>query len=270
MTDFQLHQGGMRVETTDLSGEQYEQCTASATANTKGSWNEIKASTGFEAEAFILCIGEVNGDVQGLVDLGMGGAGSEEVIIGDVDLWGKQNSAPGIFAYFPIKIPQGVRLATRCQAETGSRAIAVGLELIGPSLMQTAGFSRSTTYGAVTASNSRGTSITSNTNPNVKGTWNQITASTTEAHYGIYLGWDALGSFATSTVHCLVDIAVGAASSEQVIVSNIAISTGTSEGGNPHLHGPFWVTIPEASRLSVRMQDHVGNQSRGIVLYCLA
>lgn len=106
------------------------------------------------------------------------------------------------------------------------------------------------TEGEVTAS-SQGTALTLNGVANTKaGTWTQIVASSPQDADGFLLtlqvGDVGIGDF-------LVDVGLGAASSEVTIVSNILFHHGNADG--PPAQAYFPIPIPSGSRIAMRMQS---------------
>jgi hypothetical protein len=84
--------------------------TANAAGNTKGSYAQLIASTAHDYSGFIFYADAVSGTTY-LVDLAIGGAGSEIPIMPNIYL----GSAAGAMFYAPIAIPAGTRVAARCQ-----------------------------------------------------------------------------------------------------------------------------------------------------------
>lgn len=116
----------------------------------------------------------------------------------------------------------------------------------------------------------RGTATTVGVQPspsasaNVKGGWSDLIAATTADWVGFYFSCRA----SAQRVRCLIDIAVGAGGSEQVLVSNLAIGS-----WNIAAHGDTPLLIPVAvaagSRLSCRVQTDPGGVTAGPILYTL-
>lgn len=99
------------------------------TANTKGAYSQISASLTNDLSGFMLCFdNQANGGsalVTTLVDIAVGGSGSEVVIIPNYclvyTLGGSQNSMPGAVShYLPIPIAAGTRVAARAQCSTAT------------------------------------------------------------------------------------------------------------------------------------------------------
>lgn len=110
----------------------------SNTANTKGSYDEIVASTTNAIEAFILFAVTGTGDVASsrtiLLDLAKGGAGSEVLILENLFLY--ESSAvdayvPGFFGPIYLPLPAGTALTARCQASLASLAGQVYVSVLG-------------------------------------------------------------------------------------------------------------------------------------------
>jgi len=92
-------------------------------ANTKGSWVEITSGLAFNTVGFYFCIGsQYNGNVttgSWSMDLGIGGAGSEEIIVASFPITCYNNNHlfnPCVSEIFWIPIPAGTRFAARVQS----------------------------------------------------------------------------------------------------------------------------------------------------------
>lgn len=102
------------------------------------------------------------------------------------------------------------------------------------------------TYGNVTTT-SLGTVITASGSTNTKGSYTQLISSTVGDTAAIYV---AMTNVSSSGVAIAMDIAVGAAASEQVIIPNILSSTNNSFSFGMM----FPVQIPSGTRISARIQ----------------
>ena len=113
------------------------------TLNTKGTWNEIVASTVKDIKAIAIIIGDQaysrgNAQIDWLIDIGIGAAGYENVFI--PDWWARYNYSssaipiePANSPWFWLPIPAGSRLAVRAQCKINtvtSRNIDVILHAI--------------------------------------------------------------------------------------------------------------------------------------------
>lgn len=90
-------------------------------AGTKGAWSQIVAATAFEVKQAVLAFGnQVNSARTSCtwdVDLGIGGAGSEQILIENI--LNEMHATSDLFtlttAEFPLAIPSGSRLAVRAK-----------------------------------------------------------------------------------------------------------------------------------------------------------
>jgi hypothetical protein len=226
-------------------------------AHTKGAWTQLIASSAYDAIGVIV---QAFGDSSVgtfLLDIGVGGSGSEVPVIENLHFQRLASSYGGCGQPFiPLLIPAGTRVSMRLQA---SVTAAVPQTRVACQLVAAGGGTpifgrRCATYGAVTAS-SKGTTVTASGSTHTKGSWAEITSSA-----AISSEWCVLSvhNDGTNGKHNLIDIAVGAASSEQVIVSNLympAAQTYQLTGGK---HS-FPLHIPAGSRVAVRAQSDVAN-----------
>jgi hypothetical protein len=107
--------------------------TASATVNTKGAYTQLIASTPFAADGFNIGIRMTTASATVLVDLAVGAAAAEQIILPDIFHRNGTSTATAPFTvfYVPIHIKDGQRIAARCQSATASQACTVGLYLYG-------------------------------------------------------------------------------------------------------------------------------------------
>lgn len=95
-----------------------------AVANTKGAWSQITASTTHPMRALIIGVGNMANsgrsvNTDWLLDIGMGGSGSETVIVADQQIECSTTDdlvSPTFIGPIPCNIPAGTRLAARSQA----------------------------------------------------------------------------------------------------------------------------------------------------------
>jgi hypothetical protein len=112
--------------------------TPSATANTKGSYSQLIASTASDYVGFVLGFDLQNASVTTvqsfLLDLAIGAAASEVNIVSNFSVFSVVASsfrvAPANSAFYPIQIPAGTRLSARVQSSIASGA-AVGVTFYG-------------------------------------------------------------------------------------------------------------------------------------------
>lgn len=235
--------------------------TASGSTNTKGSYTELAASTPFTATAIVVTV-QFAGDSAAsgyafLLDIATGAAASESVLIPDLMVNGQVatgSSNLGSFAQFtiPIAIASGTRLSARCACNTASKSLGVVVTLLSTNGLP--GMTAALQSYGVTAASSRGTAIDPGGSTNTKGSYTQLTASTSAVSQWLMLivGWGA--NTAPSTARWYLDIATGGAGSETVLIPDIPVTMG---GQSPNFAilpvSQAWLTyIASSTRIAVR------------------
>jgi hypothetical protein len=178
--------------------------TSSATAHTyNATWTQLVASTPFDTVGLSLRLNTATAVSAGrsdtLVVIGVGAAGSEQVVIGPVPIGFKP---VGTTISLPIFIPAGSRIAVRHKSQRTSLALTYTLDLYGSPNQDMSGLPQKwVTYGLVDdTTNSRGTQVTAG-NTNTWGAWTALTTNTTYAHdlwVPVIDGGTATGSTALS------------------------------------------------------------------------
>lgn len=226
--------------------------TAPGSANTKGAWLELVTSTAFDSSGFLLNTTlTTTASRQILVDIGVGVAGSEQVILSNY-AFSLGAMAHSISHYIPLAIPAGTRVSCRYQRNNGATFTAsvypIGMGYWGGA------FGSSETWGADT-SDSGGTAVTPGTD-DTKGSYVQLVAGSTRDVNAIIIHLTG-GDFSMAGAHrVLIDLATGAAGSETVIIPNLmAIGNAGDAQYRPHAIGPIPCNIPAGSRVAVRAQD---------------
>lgn len=233
--------------------------TAGSPANTKGSYTQITSSCPFDADGFFLQFGgsSTNSTFDALVDVAVGGAGSEQVILSNFLVSVSGFIAAKVSVFIPLKIAAGQRIAVRCQASIASATLGMGLQVVAGNFFSDLAMGRATTYGADT-SDSGGTQVDPGGSANTKGSWAQIVASTTNPirHMVICVGSRANGVYDASATS-LQDIGVGGAGSEQVLVDDLfAFVTTATDVHDAGAHNRS-VSVAAGQRLAARAQTTV-------------
>lgn len=254
--------GGSQHEQVGVSATSTNPVTASpnATIHTKGNWAQLIASTARRIDA-VTIIGRYNSggtnDSEGLYDIGLGGAGSEIVLLPNL-LFGVRQTAiqagHWVSALIPIRIPAATRVAVRYQMGAASGRSSQFC-LIGHtySLRRIPAFQRAINYGADTAT-SRGVNVDAGAAANTKGAYTEITAATTTPIKCFFVMVSNALEATRGSGSFLVDIAIGAAASEVVLVSNLFVTGQNTEVVGPAMMGPFFADIPSGVRLAARAQ----------------
>lgn len=231
------------------------------TANTKGSWVQLDASTTFDVDAVLVHLqaDALSVIYSSLVDIGIGAAASEQVIVPDIqfssDQWCGRAASPILL---PCKIPAGSRIAARHACSDANIGIFIGVHLIntGMAAMYPPG-GKIVNYGA-TAADSGGIGIDPGATANTKGSWTQITASTNEDLRGVVIMIGNQNISKGVDAVALIDIGIGAAASEQIIIPDYAIGSDP----NAELYLPLFSPIlpchiPAGSRIAARAQNSI-------------
>ena len=228
--------------------------TANITPNTENTgFTELIASTGFDADGFYLNIIKAGTSADYLLDIAIGAASSEVEIVTDL-LFSGSTAVTGWRVPIPVPILAGSRVSARVRSSDASATCVVSVHLENGGFFKKGSLGRSTTYGQATA-DSGGTGIdpggTANTKPSG---WTQITASTTDDIKYMIVCIGTRNNAAMADAAALVDIGVGASSSEVALLENIPVASGTAyDVWGPGLHF-FEVNVPSGTRLSARCQ----------------
>lgn len=247
---------------TDATNSRQTVVTA-GNSNVKGAWTQITAATACDYFGLHLLLGHLTLASRFTIDFGIGAAGAEVVILPDYYV-GEQSASQYKDLFLPIWIPAGSRLAVRSQNSltTGTlqhRAFAYGH---GPNpRMPVPQGGKALAYG-LTVANTQATSIDPGLTVNTKGVWTALTAATGDPISWLLLACgpnnNATTSFTTMTsnTHWLIDIGVGAAGAEVVVLPNWSVTITNNRNTYPAL---LWVpcSIPAGTRISARAQCSV-------------
>jgi hypothetical protein len=163
----------------------------------------------------------------------------------------------------PGLIASGTRVSARVRSAVVSQAVTVLCSFMTPK--SSAAMGAPVTYGANTAT-SQGTVVTPPGTLNTKGAWTTIAASTTAIHNALYLGMQANGATGMAGSGVLLDIGIGAAASETVLVPDVYLLGVTSERYSIRSPTTYGVDIPLGSRLSARYARAAANNLVDLVL----
>jgi hypothetical protein len=237
----------------------------SGAANAYGSFTQLIASTASDACWMNIAVvgGRNASSNQAVIQIAVGAAGSEKVIVHDLPV-GCHVADNTVVAGFPITIPSGSRISAGAQTiNISDGPFSVNAVLFDGSFTQIEGFSGVDSIGFVSAS-TQGTTITSGA-ANTKGSYSQLTASTTKDYSGLFFAADALNTSAGNAV-ALIDIAIGGSGSEQVIAPNMLM--GRADGiWTPLFSSLIFVPIPSGTRVAARIQSDVASNTLGLTVF---
>lgn len=166
-----------------------------------------------------------------MLDIGISDGSNRFILCSDLHLaFRKIARGPGVQFHIPVHVPQGAQLSARV-ASSGISGINY-LTVVGHStgLGGAPGFSRC--VALFTPASSRGIAVDPGATANTKGSWAQITASSPEdvgAMFGM-IGYNGDISRAAAA-RSIIDIGIGAASSEFVLYPNALVSWGATRDG---------------------------------------
>lgn len=215
-------------------------------------WVEAVASTSGTVQYITICIREhhtTGAMVTGIVDIGVGVAGSEVVVA--QELWAQKNNwdAGGTAVEYrlPLTIAAGSRVCVRYKTLTGTRANSCyySMNLYGGA----------TTLSSYNRCDMLGRGTTVATTANTSSGWVQLKGYTEAEYKEIMVGYITPNS-TTDYAQIQVDVAVGAAASEVPIVENMSTTASyqdymVSEWASPRLP----IAIPVGSRVSARIRN---------------
>jgi len=225
-----------------------------ASANTKGNYASLTSSLPIAAQGgFWWNISTTVGAFDFSFDLAVGTAGNEKIIIPDMFFAGSAEVNRSIF--MPLQIPAGSTVRARGQSTTGTKAslhsvTPVGLGWLGSEMPQ-----RCESLGVTTSAATHGVSVTPNATINTKGSYAAIGTSNFAYRFLlVILGFQLSGARTGSNAR--LDIAVGTAGSEQVILPNLRYRNcnTTQEPVKQMFLGPFPVGIAGGTSISARCQ----------------
>lgn len=221
--------------------------TASGTAHAVGAWSE--AITNLSADADVIWVEPVqtsgNADNTGtLLDIGVGAAGSESVIVSTVPVgWSRSDLIIGVRWAIPVPtIASGSRVAIRCRSAQASKSFTCVVDS-GRSGLDVAGVD---TIGADTSA-SRGTNIPS------RNTWTQIGGSTSVAYQAVLLCPTLGNTTGVSGEMVVFSLGVGPSSDSVTTLTAKQCQTTNNEVlGFGGLNPTAIETVPSGSKLWVK------------------
>jgi hypothetical protein len=228
--------------------------TSGGGANVKGSYTEIASSTGFTCNRMLFRVVNTMGTAgrQFLFDVATGAGGAEVVLVPNLSAEsGTSVGAALSWERFPVSITSGTRIAVRCQASGAggqTARVAITLESAGDIVGVTAAWGN---YGVDTTTSSL-TSVDPGGSANTKGSYAQITASTSAVIQPMCLMLGQQANTAPTGTFWLVDLATGAAASEVVLIPDSGAAIGGSAGEMEPRWRMFLTYIPASTRIAAR------------------
>jgi hypothetical protein len=192
-----------------------------------------------------------------VVNIGVGPGGSERVVINGLTAVDFSGSLRTWHYLFPLNIPAGTSVSVQA---TGDHAFNEGGIYVSINLYDSgmAGVEGCAGVDAVGLTAGHGTAYTPGAG--AKGFYSQIVASTARDYMGFYVAVDLAGGTSFQVVTQLVDIAIGSAGSELIIVPDITWAQGGSSWtGRSAVAGPYFIPIPAGTRIAARGASPAGS-----------
>lgn len=222
-------------------------------AHTKGNWAEVEDSLAADCDGFFVSCNNGGGAARFIFDVGIGAAAAEVVLVPDVLIIFNSQAQYGYPIFCPIGIKAGTRIAVRAQAHVATQTMGVTIQPVAGEMFAPMRKRRATSYGLVLASTTSNCSPDPDNTAHTKGAYDELVASTTNPIelLSVFL----VPTAANPANQHLIDVAVGAAGSEVVVLPDLWFhGNATTDAYVPPLWGPFPVRIPAGSRIAVREQ----------------
>jgi hypothetical protein len=243
--------------------------TSSASTNTKGTYGELVASTSFESNQIIInvqAVSTANVRVY-LLDIATGAAAAETDIIPNLHTAGPtassgQKAAEGYV--LPCVITSGTRISARTQCNVGSSNFRLAITLI--SAGGVTGISSFLNYGSNT-SDSGAVSVDSGGTANVKGSYSELTSSTSAVIQWLMLHHSHGGNNTPTTTNWAIDLATGAAASEVVLMSDFRVSS--DDHAPQPVHFSLMTYIAASTRIAIRTSCGINDANDRLLDFAL-
>lgn len=178
------------------------------------------------------------------VKVAIGASGSEQDIVESFEINTRRDSIVWPY-YLPVAVPAGSRVSCLTTGNPASGSVIISGFSGGFNDLQ--GFSHGTRHAEATV-DPGGTIHT-------KGSWVEIIASTAVDYKALMVWFHNLNDASKVMSNALVDLAVGADGSEQIVIADFSV---TSEAGSDTTFPgsyTFPVSIPAGSRIAARAQS---------------
>jgi len=222
MSDWPVVGASRYVEDDAPSTSYLTTITASGSANVKGAWTTVIAALPFDIAALLLKVEYASGGDH-LFDIGIGGAGSEVVIVPNVFCGATGGFGAGNFfnmglISIPFPLPKNTRIAIRLQSNPGSLTIRVRMQFVAANFPHFPGLSKAAAIGVTDSGATAGTLITSVAG-NAKTAWVELSPggiSFTTKHV-LWTGFANTGTAADWNL----DLGIGPVGGELAVLPNV-------------------------------------------------
>jgi hypothetical protein len=247
--EFPLFSDGVRAAVGHVSS-----MTTPSTANVLTAWQEITPSTAHDT-SWVMIRGFSWGIAgqEATLDIGVGAAGSEKVLIPNLLFFRSQGLLTTAYM-LPVAVPQGSRITARWRSQTTSAGLTFSIYLVGAGFVPSASFSTVRSWGNVA---NYGTTVDPGATANTLGVWEEMVASTEMDCRALCIGIGNAGN--TTRLAARWDyllLGVGAAGQEKVVIEirNLCDANTGEDAPQPASIPIYPVNIPRGSRIAIRTQ----------------
>jgi len=226
--------------------------TCSAGTNSKAA-GYTAITTGFSADAdgfYLNFIGGFLADY--LVDIALGGAGSEVDILSNLLVCGRSTSfVDACEVYIPLRIPASTRVSCRAQSSDASATFTMALNPVRGGFYRAMRCTQAETLGAATG-DSGGVSVDPGGSAGTKGAWAQLSAATSRRIKQMVVCVGGQNNGTRTDADHRFDIGTGASSSEVVVLGDMySRQSSITDGFMPNYYHRF-IDIPAGTRVAAR------------------
>lgn len=231
-------------------------CTTGA-AHTWGSYVEIDPSLSADCDGIVINMRSLHSaaatDSSTLLRIGTGPATETTWAIIGVG-YNSYSSGAGAacceYLIIPGRIPSGTRVAVSAQSARATLTVAAVFTFLASD--KTIDYVNPPVSIGYDTATSRGITLTAPGSLNTKGAWTVISASTSAAFTALALGFQGAAGTNMNKTGLLVDIGVGPADQEVVIIPDIYLMANANEEITAFSPVSYGVNIPAGSRLVAR------------------
>jgi hypothetical protein len=224
----------------------------SGVANTKTGYTEFTGSAAVSVQGIIIAsvMGTASGDA--LYDIATGAASSETDVLANITSARTSTFNVQQF-YFPIQIASGARISGRYQSTSTTQAWRPVIYLLSGITVPFENCTSAVTYGAVTA-DSGGTSIDPGGSSHTKGSYVEISASTSADIDWLLVCFGNQVNGARADASWFIDVATGGAGAESVVAADLHMTSHSADDRVEPASYLLPLTISSGTRIAVRAQ----------------
>lgn len=249
--------------------------TGASLINTKSAYIPICQSLEFNASGIMACNG-ISTPGAGIapdsyIDIAVGAAGSEIDIVRNMIVGGVRAEEAIYYNFDRLSIPAGSRISARYQtSSTGTTTDLIIIPYLDD-ISDVLTLGRVITYGLIPTTTSAAV-IDPGGSANTLGGWTALVASTINPVHSMLIYHSNILNAALSAARFLIDIGVGAAGSERVVLTYPLITGSSSDMVLPRVFGPLHLNIPVGTRISARARCSINDATDrlfGMAIYCM-